>query len=447
MKNIKFLLSLFFLTFVYSVQSQVILDEIIAIVGDDMVKESDISNQILQLKQQKKAVSENEKCELLEELLVHKLLVNQARIDSVEVTDAEIDDEITRRIDIFVGEEGSISKLEEFYGKSELEIKTEWRPLVRDQFLAQRKQSEIVGDIEVTPNEVKKYYSSLNKDSLPIIPVQYEFAEIVMEPEASAEEIKYIKDKLEGIRQRAIKGENFSKLAVLYSDDTESAKLGGQLGEYMSRGELVPEFSAVAFRLKEGEISRIVKTDFGYHIIQLVELKGEKAKVKHILLRTRQTPDAMQKALESANDIHKRLTDTLDFALAAKIYSTDKTTKNNGGIYMNPYTGSSKFTSDAIEPGILYTLKELKPGEISEPFLSYNNTGRKVYKIVKLVSVTPEHKANVIDDYDQIKDLAISDKKEKALAAWVQNKIGTMYIKFRSDRYNDCKYKHNWEFE
>ncbi len=447
MKKLKILLSLFFLTCVYSVQSQIVLDEIIAIVGDDMIKESDISNQILQLKQQKKAVSENEKCELLEELLVHKLLVNQARIDSVEVTDAEINDEINRRIDIFVGEEGSISKLEEFYGKNELEIKTEWRPLVRDQFLAQRKQGEIVGDIEVTPNEVKKYYSSLNKDSLPVIPVQYEFAEIVMEPEASDEEVKYIKDKLEGIRQRAIKGENFSKLVVLYSDDTESAKLGGQLGEYMSRGELVPEFSAVAFRLKEGEISRIVKTDFGYHIIQLVELKGEKAKIKHILLRTRQTPDAMQKTLESANGIYARLKDTLDFAVAAKLYSTDKTTKNNGGIYMNPYTGSSKFTSDAIEPGILYTLKSLKPGEISEPFLSYNSTGRKVYKIVKLISVTPEHKANVIDDYDQIKDLAISEKKEKALAAWVQNKIGTMYIKFRSDKYNDCKYKHNWKFE
>ena len=220
-------------------QTPIVLDQIVAVIGDEMIKQSDIENQAIQMKQFGAKDNEIVPCKLFEDMLFQKLLVHQARIDSIAVSDSEVDGEINRRIDMFVGEAGSIQKLETFYGKSELEIKTEWRPLIKEQIMAQRVQSGIVGSIEVSPNEIRKFFTALNPDSIPLIPLQYEYAQIVIKPKLSETEEAEIKKKLEEIRQRALKGENFSKLAVLYSDDTESAKMGGLLGDYISRGELV----------------------------------------------------------------------------------------------------------------------------------------------------------------------------------------------------------------
>ena len=252
MKSLSYIFVFFTLFLISStIQSQVVIDQIVAVVGDEMIKQSDVENQYFQLKQQGTKVSESDKCKIFEELLFQKLMIDQAKIDSIIVSDEDVDAEIVRRIDMFTGESGSIQKLESFYGKSELEIRSEWKTLIKEQLLAQRMQASIVGSVEVSPNEVKKFYLTIPSDSLPIIPVQYEFAQIVIKPQISASEESEIKKKLEEIRVRAMNGENFSKLAVLYSDDTESAKSGGLIGDYMSRGELVPEFAAVAFRLKE----------------------------------------------------------------------------------------------------------------------------------------------------------------------------------------------------
>lgn len=426
-------------------QTPIVLDQIVAVIGDEMIKQSDIENQAIQMKQFGAKDNEIVPCKLFEDMLFQKLLVHQARIDSIAVSDSEVDGEINRRIDMFVGEAGSIQKLETFYGKSELEIKTEWRPLIKEQIMAQRVQSGIVGSIEVSPNEIRKYFTQLNPDSIPLIPLQYEYAQIVIKPKLSETEEAEIKKKLEEIRQRALKGENFSKLAVLYSDDTESAKMGGLLGDYISRGELVPEFAAAAFRLKEGEISRIVKTNYGYHIIQMIELKGEKAKLKHILLRPKPSMTTIQQAGKKADSVYTLLRDTLKFERAALLYSSDEKTKNNAGKYINPYTNSSKFEAQMIEPTVLHSIKNLQPGAITQPVLTYDETGMQVYKIFKLISVTPEHKATLLDDYQTIKEMALQEKKQKAISQWISNKQESTYISLPDSKYSTCAFKHVWK--
>ena len=280
-----------------------------------------------------------------------------------------------------------------------------------------------------------------HKDSMPKVPTRYELAQIVIKPTITAEEDKALRKKAEEIRQRAINGENFSKLAVLYSDDSESAKIGGLLGDYMSRGDLVSEFAAAAFRLKEGEISRVVKTDFGYHIIQMVELKGEKAKLKHILLKPRVTQGEMQAAFQKTDSIRRAIGDSLTFEQAAAKYSTDEKTRNNGGLYMNPYTGTSKFEEGMLDPTVWYTLKSMKVGEISEPMLTYDEKGSQVYKLVKLVSYTPEHTATLVDDYSDVKEMALEAKKHSTLNAWMRAKVSQVYMSVKSEEYQACDLK------
>lgn len=444
LSQIIYVCALFFCTTTQA-QNPIVLDQIVAVIGDEMIKQSDIENQAIQMKQFGAKDYEIQMCKIFEDMLFQKLLVHQARIDSIEVTDAEVDAEINRRIEMFVGEAGSLQKLETFYGKTELEIKTEWRPLIKEQILAQRVQSGIVGNIEVSPNEIRKYFTTLNPDSIPMVPLQYEYAQIVIKPELSDTEEAELKKKLEEIRQRAIKGENFSKLAVLYSDDTESAKMGGLLGDYMSRGELVPEFAAAAFRLKEGEISRIVKTSFGYHIIQMVEIKGEKAKLKHILMRPKPSMATIKLTGAKADSIYALLRDTLKFERAALQYSSDEKTKYNGGKFINPYTNSSKFEVQMIEPTVLHTIKTLQPGQMTEPVLTYDETGMQVYKIFKLISVTPEHKATLLDDYHTIKEMAVQEKKQKAIAQWIANKQKSTYIDLPKSKFSSCTFKHAWK--
>lgn len=411
-----------------------VLDQIIVVVGDDMIKQSDIENQQMLLEQQGE---KSDKCTIFKEMVMQKLLVDQSKIDSVEVSDAEVNSEIDRRIKIISGTKGGLAQLESFYGKTEMEIRSDWKPVIKDQLLAQKVQNSIIGEVEVSPNDVRSFFEK-NKDSMPMVPTRYEYAQIVVKPEISAEAEKALRKKIEDIRERAINGENFSKLAVLYSDDAESAKMGGLLGDYLSRGELVPEFAAVAFRLKEGEISRVVKTDFGYHIIQMVELKGEKAKLKHILLKPPVTVAEMQKAFAKADSIRRAIGDSLTFEQAAVKFSSDDKTKNNGGLNMNPYTGTPKFEEGMIDPTAWYTLKSMKDGDVSEPILTYDDKGSQVYKILKLVYSSTEHKATLIEDYSDVKEMALDAKKEEVLNKWMKDKMQKIFLSIKSEEYESC---------
>ena len=425
-----------FLIFASYSYSQV-LDQIIVVVGDDMIKQSDVDNQQLLMLQQGE---KSEKCDIFKEMVMQKLLVDQAKIDSVEVTDAEVTAEIERRVKVISGSKGGFAQMEAFYGKTEFEIRNDWKPVIKNQLLAQKVQNTLIGEVEVSPNDVRLYYMS-HQDSMPKIPTRYEFAQIVIKPQVTAEADMALRKKIEGIRQRAINGENFSKLAVLYSDDAESAKMGGLLGDYLSRAELVPEFAAVAFRLKEGEISRVVKTDFGYHIIQMIEIKGEKAKLKHILIKPQVTVAEMQAAYVKADSVRKAICDTFTFEQAAQKFSMDEKSNKNGGLYMNPYTGTPKFEEGMIEPATWYTLKDMKQGDISEPIMTYDDKGAQVYKILKMHSFVPEHKASLVEDYSDIKELALEAKKQSVLNQWMRNKMSQVFMSIKSDEYKQCDLK------
>lgn len=425
-------------------QDSIPLDRVVAIIGNSIVKYSDIQNQLMQMRQEGLPIEDNSECLMLEQIMYQKLLLDQANLDSLEVTDKQVQEEIERRIDIFTEQIGSREKLEKYYGKSVSEIKNEWTAVVKEQLLIQQMQGSIIEDVEVTPNEVRKYYKSLPDDSLPFINPQFEVAQIVIRPQIEFAQKKELKAKLESYRERAINGESFSKLAALYSDDIQSAKKGGDLG-FITRAELVPEFAAAGFKLKNGEISRIVETEYGFHIIQCVERKKDKARLRHILLIPKENNEQLQAAKARIDSISLMLkNDSLTFEIAAFQFSEDRNTNNNGGLMANPFTGTSKFDAKQMEPTIYYAIKDMKDGDISEPFITTDETGRKVYKIVRRISSTPAHKASLSEDYNMIKQMALDDKKQNILTDWVEEKQKRCYIKI-DKTYRNCEFKYpNW---
>lgn len=437
------LFALYFVVFSLkiSAQDRIVLDQVIAIVGDEMIKKSDIDNQMYQIQVLSSGKTQTNACELFEEMLIQKILLHQAALDSITVNESEVEGEINRRVAMFTGDDG-LAKFEAMYGKTELEIRADWKPLIRDQIVAQRAQNNIVGSIEISPNEIKKFAAALPADSLPMVPASYEFAEIVFKVKTGTDEDAELRKKLEEIRQRALNGESFAKLAVLFSDDTESAKQGGLLGDYVSRGDLVPEFSAVAFRLKEGEISRVVKTSFGYHIIQMVEIKGEKIKVRHILMRPKATFAAMQELMQRADSVYHQIkVDSLTFEKAVQQFSDSKS-KYNAGRVMNSYSGTAQFEASMIEPAVWYSLRTMQVGNVSEPLLSYDETGMQVYKIIKLLNVTHEHKASLQTDYALVKEMALNNKRDETFAQWLTKKQERTFIKIPESEFRNCKFKH-----
>ncbi|PLX16289.1 MAG: peptidylprolyl isomerase [Salinivirgaceae bacterium] len=420
-----------------------IVDEIIAVVGDRVILESDIEKQAIQYRQQGYFGEGNIKCEILEEQLYQKMLLNQAELDSVEVSEAEIDGEMNRRIQMFISQLGSEEKLEEFYGKSILEIKQEFRPIVADQIRSQRMQMELTRDLDVTPTDVRKFYESIPKDSLPLISTKLELQQIVSDPRISEVDVLAVKERLQDFRKRIQGGERFATLAALYSQDEGTAAKGGKLG-YVGRNDLVPEFAAVAFKLEKGQVSRVVKTEYGYHIIELIDRRGEKINVRHILLKPKVKVEEKVKSQQFLDSIRNEiLHDTLEWDEAAKIYSDDEETRTNGGIIINYQSGSSQFEQSQVKPSIAFAIKDMKEGEISAPFEDKTATGQTVFKIVRIKSKTESHKANLIDDYQEIQEMALMKKKEKFVEDWVDNKRESTYIRI-DEQYRDCKFKYKW---
>lgn len=422
-------------------QERIELDKIAAIVGSHILKTSDIQNEYMQMQMENIPVDDKSKCKILEQILLQKLLLDQAGLDSLSVTESQIADELDKRIKTLSEQIGTEQKLEAFYGKTISEIKSEWRSLVEDQMLSNQMQMKIVTDVQVSPNDVRKYFNTIPKDSIPEVNPEFEIAHIVIKPPIEIKQKLELKKQLEDLRQRIIKGESFAKLAVLYSEDMASAKKGGELG-FVSRNDLVPEFAAVAFKLKEGEVSRIVETEYGYHIIQFIEKKGEKVNVRHILMIPKISKENIVKCKFKIDSVYGLLkADTTAFSSLAGRYSEDNNTKNNGGLYQNPYTGTSKFDPKQIEPNLFYSIKDLKQGSFTEPFLSQDETGKQVYKIVKLISKTETHKASIIDDYQLIKAMALNDKKIKTMNDWFDSKIGKTYINI-DKAYRECAFEH-----
>ena len=425
-------------------QEGTVVDGIVAVVGDRIILKSELENQIVSLKAQGIIIDNDTKCHLIEELLFQKLLIHHAEIDSVSVTEAQVEGELGRRLNYFISQIGSEKKLELYYKKPIQDIKDELRDIVRDQLIGQTMQSNITSGVKVTPKEVKEYFNSLPEDSIPTINSEIEVAQILINAKQGKDAREIAKDRLNTIRERILKGEQFSTLAVLYSEDEGSAKKGGELG-FLGRADLVPEFSKAAFKLKNSTtVTEIIESQYGFHIIQLIERRGQKMNCRHILIKIKDDEGEILKAKNLADSVYKLIsTDTLTFGELALKYSNDDKTKKSEGIMVNPQTGTAIFEIDQVDPQIFYVVENMKIGEISKPVPAESMDGKKGYRIVMLISKTEPHKASFETDYAKIQESALSTKHNEATNKWIASKLPSTYIKI-DDEFKGCVFQNKW---
>ena len=431
---------IFLISFSIKLYGQVV-DKISAIVGDKVVLLSEIENQYIQMLSQGNTKSQELKCQVFEDLITQKLLIFSSKEDSILLSDDEIEQEVQSRLDYYVEQIGNIEKVEQYFEKDIYQIKKVLFNLVKDQLLIQKMQSNITNDIKITPFDVNLYYESLDKNDIPYLKDKYKLSQIIVKPKMSEEEINKIINRLNSFRKRINDGEDFKVLAALYSDDPGSSNKGGEIG-YVSRGIFVKEFEKAAFRLKIGEVSEVVKTNFGYHIIQLIDRKDEKVNVRHILIKPKYSSTSLQKAKIRADSIHSLLKNNdISFSTAVQRYSDDKS-KNNDGLLVNPSNGSSSYTIDELGSSISFLVKNLNNNEFTSPKKVESNEGT-VYRILNVVEKIDSHIANLDLDYDLFQNLALNQKKQFKLDEWVENRIENTYINIKSFDKN-CKYRYKW---
>lgn len=438
---IAFIAILFLASPVRIIAQDNVVDQVVAVVGGNIILKSDIETQFYQLKQQGMEEKGDARCQILEELLYQKLLINQAELDSVEITPKEVENEVDRRMSYLIDQVGSVQGLEDYFGKTLQEMKDDFKDLIKERLLIEKMQNNLTGETKVTPSDVKAYFKKIPSDSIPMIKAMVEFDQIVIYPKVSEKEKLAVVERLQEFKERIRKGDKFATLAVLYSQDPGSAAKGGELG-FLSRQDLVPEFSAVAFNLQPGEVSKVVETEFGYHIIQMIERKGELINVRHILLTPQMSEEEMKRAKKRLDSVQKLIRmDSVSFSKAAEKYSEDEAGKSNSGVAVNPYTGTTKFEIEQLDGATFYALKKLEIDGISSIFETVDiATGKKVYKIIKLKSRTPEHKANLKDDYQQIQEMALASKKQEIINDWIIKKRGSTYIRI-DPSYAKCDFR------
>ncbi|MBM3403952.1 MAG: peptidylprolyl isomerase [Bacteroidetes bacterium] len=437
--------ALFFASFSPLMSQDIIVDEIAAVVGGHIILESELEIQFQQIKSQNplKEAPYTLKCKLLEAMLFQKLLLNQAELDSVQVTDAQVDSEMDRRLRYFISQIGSQEKLEEYYQKSITEIKSELRQSIKEQIMEEEIQRKITKDVNVTPSEVRSYFKKIPRDSIPLINSEMEIGVISKIPLITEEEKKETRNRLNQLREKILKGESFNTMAVLYSEDPGSSSQGGELGS-TGRGIFHPAFEAVAFRLKPGEISEVVETPDGFHILQLINRKGEYVNVRHILLRPKVSANSLERAQKTLDSIARLIKlDSISFADAVKKISDDPS-KNNNGMLVNPATGNSRFETDAMDTKMFYVIDKLQVGEISKPVMVTNDKGREEMRLYYLKSRSKPHRANLDDDYSRISEWAMEKKKDEVVGNWINGKSARTYINIHP-RYKDCKYRWSWK--
>lgn len=422
----------------YGFAQKQIIDQVIAVVGNNVILQSEVETQYLELISRGVTSKRDLKCEILEEFLAQKLLLNQARIDSIEVTDAQVEMQLDQRMQFFINQVGSEKELMEYFGKSIVEIKEDLRDVVRENIITQQMQSEITGSVSITPAEVREYYNTLEEDSIPYVDAMVELSQIVKYPPYTEEEIFAVKEKLLKLRERILNGESFSKLAVLYSEGPSSPR-GGEIG-FLSKAELDPAYAAAAFSLSEGGVSRIVESAFGFHIIQLIERRGDRVNTRHILMKPKISLEEVARTKEKLDSIVRLVRiDTFTFEEAARRFSDDKNTKINGGQLVNPGTGNTRFLMDDLDPKEYYVLKDLKVGQISAPFESIDQNGKTVYKVMMIKSRTEPHVANLKEDFNLLKNMALAKKREEVINNWIDDKQKTTYIRI-DDSFANCDF-------
>lgn len=422
-----------------------VIDEVIWVVGDEAILKSDVEALRLQAEQEGTRFKGNPDCAIPEQIAVQKLFLHQAAIDSIEVTEAEIAQGVEEQINYWISLLGSREKLEEYRKATVSELRQQMHDDYKNNKLVQEMKRKLVENITVTPADVRQYFRDMPEDSIPFVPTEVEVEIITRQPRVSQEEINRIKDDLRNYTERVTNGgSSFATLARLYSEDPGTARQGGELG-YMGRGMLDPAFATVAFNLTDPKkISKIVESEFGYHIIQLIDKRGDKVNVRHILRK----PNVSKEDIEKASNMLDSL--TLDiregkysFEEAATFVSDDKDTRNNHGVMVNTkeMSRSARFQMKDLPTEVARAIEGLEIGEISKPFTMINDKGKTQVAIVKLKNRVPGHRATITEDFQVMKDVVMEKKRTKALHDWVVEKIKKTYVRMK-DRYKDCDFEY-----
>ncbi len=425
-----------------------VIDEVVWVVGDDAILRSDVESQRLYMLNSGEKLDGDPYCVIPEQMAIQKLYLNQAKIDSVEVPEAQVIQSVEQWMNFVINQIGSKEKVEEYFNKKMPQIKEERTETIREQQIVQEMQRKLVGEIKLTPSEVRRYFNDLPQDSLPNIPSTVEVQIITMEPKIPMEEVDAIKSRLREFTEQVTSGEReFSALARLYSEDPESAKRGGELG-FTGKALLAPEFANVAFNLNDPKrVSQIVQTEFGYHIIQLIEKRGDRINCRHILLKPKVSDSELTKTLAKMDTLYNDLqANKFSFEEAATFLSADKDTRNNRGLMVNQNyesanNGTPKFEMQELPQEVGKVVYEMKVGEISKPFTMINKSQKEVVAIVKLKARTEAHKANLAEDYQALKAIVENMKKEELLNEWIKKQQKTTYVRI-SDGWKNCDFRY-----
>ena len=425
-----------------------VIDEVVWIVGDEAIWKSEVENERLRAQYAGRSFDGDPYCVIPEELALQKLFLNQAAIDSVEASEAEVIQATENQINRYINQMGSKEKFEEYYGKPMVQIREELRELARKQLTMEAMQRKLIENIKVTPAEVRRYFKNLSADSVPYIPTQVEVQLITIEPKIPVEEIDRVKARLREFTERITSGEtSFSTLARLYSEDKASAVHGGEL-DFMGKGVLAPEYANVAFNLNDpNKISKIVETEFGFHIIQLVEKRGDRVKTRHILLKPRVAEADLMAALSRLDSIADDIrSNKFTFEEGATHISSDKDTRMNKGLLPNTNTGTSKFEMQELPSEIARAVNTLNINEISKPFILIDKKGKEVCAIVKLKSRVKGHKATLTEDFQAMKDVVLQKKQAEKLENWIKEKQKSTYVRI-NEKWRNCEFKYpGWVF-
>ncbi len=424
---------------------QKVVESVVAVVGNEVIYLSDIEGQVVQMKAERDPTPVEElRCRVLEELLIQKLFLDQARIDSIEVSSESVESDLNGRLTEYIRRAGSEQALETYFNKSMTEIRKDLREMLTNQYIVQKTQATIAQNITVTPGEVRRYFQTISQDSLPLMPRRVQISMIAVEPPDMESSKAEVRQRLLDLRSRIINGESFSTLAILYSEDPGSAPSGGELG-YRTRGELAKPYAEAAWSLKQGVVSKIVESEFGFHIIQLIDRKGDMVNSRHILMKPRLTPEQTEWSILKLDTIAALIrTDSLTFAGAAYRYSSDKATRTNGGkmVSANPSERINWLTLDELSKELNLVVRNLRKGDISEPFRTTDSKGNNIYCIVRLDDEIPAHRVNMTDDYNFLAEAALRHKQNRKYEEWITAKIRKTYIRIGSD-FRKCNFHYS----
>ena len=423
-----------------------VIDEVVWVVGDEAILKSDVESERLNAQYEGRKFDGDPYCIIPEQLAIQKLFLHQAELDSIEVSEQEVLGQLERQVNWYIDQIGSKEKMEEYFNKTSTQIREMLRENIRNGLIVQRMQQQIMGDIKIVPADVRRYFKDLPQDSIPFIPTQVEVQIITFEPKIPQEEIDRVKKTLRDYTERVEKGEiSFGTLARLYSEDPGSARRGGEYG-FQSRGEVVPEFANVVFNLTDPKkVSKVFETEYGYHIAQLIEKRGDRVSYRHILMKPKVEEKELESSLNRLESIAKDIRNAkFTFDDAATYLSQDKDTRNNHGLMANPQTGTARFEMQdlaMVSQEVAKVVNDLNVGEISEPFTMVNNKGKEVCAIVKLKARIDGHKATITEDYQRLKSIVQAKRGEEKLDKWIREKQKSTYVRI-NENWVKCDFKY-----